>query len=93
MELHPGLLLVAGWLDPPGGHLILATFGPEGPSECSGLPVVRYDAGAIARELGEQYALLSSRILDHRTPPGRLQQFTYAHLRRGPCPRNLSADR
>jgi hypothetical protein len=26
----------------PEGHLILATFGPEGPTRCSGLEVVRY---------------------------------------------------
>jgi SAM-dependent methyltransferase len=28
----------------PGGHLVLATFGPEGPTECSGMPVSRYDS-------------------------------------------------
>ena len=27
-----------------GGHVIMATFGPEGPEQCSGLDVVRYDA-------------------------------------------------
>ena len=26
----------------PGGHAILATFGPDGPTRCSGLPVARY---------------------------------------------------
>jgi len=28
----------------PGGHVIVSTFGPEGPTKCSGLDVVRYDA-------------------------------------------------
>jgi 2-polyprenyl-3-methyl-5-hydroxy-6-metoxy-1,4-benzoquinol methylase len=28
----------------PGGHVIVATFGPEGPIRCSGLDVSRYDA-------------------------------------------------
>src|SRR5437763_1988429 len=28
----------------PGGHLILAIFGPAGPAQCSGLPVARYGA-------------------------------------------------
>lgn len=27
----------------PGGHVLIATFGPDGPSQCSGLDVVRYD--------------------------------------------------
>ena len=29
----------------PGGFVIVATFGPEGPEMCSGLEVVRYDEG------------------------------------------------
>ena len=31
----------------PGGHVIVATFGPEGPTKCSGLDVVRYDPDAL----------------------------------------------
>jgi 2-polyprenyl-3-methyl-5-hydroxy-6-metoxy-1,4-benzoquinol methylase len=27
-----------------GGHVIVSTFGPEGPQKCSGLEVMRYDA-------------------------------------------------
>jgi hypothetical protein len=27
-----------------GGHVMVSTFGPEGPTKCSGLDVVRYDA-------------------------------------------------
>ena len=30
-----------------GGHVIVATFGPEGPEKCSGLDVVRYDADSL----------------------------------------------
>ena len=36
----------------PGGHLIIATFGPEGPDACSGLPVQRYSPKALAETLG-----------------------------------------
>lgn len=66
----------------PGGHLILATFGPDGPTECSGLPVRRYDAEAISQVLGDDYELLSSRLKEHRTPSGKAQQFMYALLKR-----------
>src|SRR4026209_1470630 len=38
----------------PRGHLIIATFGPQGPERCSGLPVVRYGADALATQLGHQ---------------------------------------
>ena len=32
-----------------GGHVVVATFGPEGPTKCSGLNVVRYDPEQSAR--------------------------------------------
>jgi SAM-dependent methyltransferase len=66
----------------PGGHLILATFGPDGPDTCSGLPVQRYSAALLSEALGSDFELLSSRLEDHRTPSGRRQQFLYAHMRR-----------
>jgi SAM-dependent methyltransferase len=31
----------------PGGHVIVSTFGPEGPTKCSGLEVMRYDANSL----------------------------------------------
>jgi SAM-dependent methyltransferase len=65
----------------PGGHLILATFGPEGPEECSGLPVQRYGEETMQKALGADFELVSSRLTDHRTPSGRHQQFLYVHLR------------
>lgn len=77
-------LAVLGRSLKPGGHLILATFGPEGPTECSGLSVDRYDAAKISRTLGADFALISSRFVEHRTPSGRTQQFIYAHMRHQP---------
>jgi SAM-dependent methyltransferase len=68
----------------PGGHLILATFGPQGPTHCSGLPVERYGADDIQRILGDDFELISSTLAAHRTPSRRSQQFHYAHLLRRP---------
>jgi len=65
-----------------GGHAILAAFGPQGPTRCSGLPVVRYSAAKLSLLLGGDFELLSSRLQDHRTPSGATQQFVYAHLLR-----------
>jgi SAM-dependent methyltransferase len=67
-----------------GGHMIMATFGPEGPTQCSGLPVARYGATDLSQVLDEEFEFVSSRIEHHRTPAGRHQQFLYAHLRRAP---------
>lgn len=66
----------------PSGHLILATFGPQGPEQCSGLPVARYSADQIAALFAEDFALSASRLRTHRTPSGRTQQFLYVHLTR-----------
>lgn len=67
---------------PPGGHVLLATFAPDGPTHCSGLPVCRYDAEALADELGPEFALLRAERELHATPWGALQAFTWACFRR-----------
>lgn len=61
----------------PGGHLIVATFGPDGPTQCSGLPVARYDAQALHAALGGGFELLHSAAEIHCTPWGSEQQFVY----------------
>jgi SAM-dependent methyltransferase len=65
----------------PDGHLIIATFGPNGPTRCSGLPVARYGSDELSSILGEGFELISSRHKEHRTPGGHSQEFVYAHLR------------
>ena len=66
----------------PGGHLIVATFGPAGPTRCSGLPVVRYGATDLAELLGGGYELLRQETVEHTTPGANTQQFVYALFRR-----------
>lgn len=66
----------------PGGHLVLATFGPDGPTECSGLPVRRYGADALAALLADRFLLIDSELTEHRTPSGSTQQFTFALFER-----------
>jgi SAM-dependent methyltransferase len=61
----------------PRGHVILATFGPEGPTRCSGLGVKRYSAPMLAALLGERFVLRDSVSEDHYTPRGLAQQFLY----------------
>ena len=65
----------------PGGHVIVATFGPEGPTKCSGLDVVRYDADTLHGEFGKSFRLLKSRTEVHKTPWGTEQQFLYCLCR------------
>ncbi|MFA6230466.1 MAG: class I SAM-dependent methyltransferase [Rhodanobacter sp.] len=65
----------------PGGHVIIATFGPQGPSKCSGLDTVRHDAESLQRELGPRFTLVEQRTELHHTPFDTMQQFVYAHFR------------
>lgn len=63
-----------------GGHVIVSTFGPEGPTRCSGLDVVRYDAESLRGEFGKRFRLVESSTELHRTPFGTTQQFLYCHF-------------
>ena len=65
----------------PQGHVLMATFGPDGPTHCSGLPVARYGADELAATL--EFELVSSHLEQHRTPRGKSQQFLYAELSAG----------
>ena len=65
----------------PGGHAIIAVFGPEGPVRCSGLPVIRYDSESLKGELGTSFVMVESREELHLTPSETAQQFVYCHFR------------
>lgn len=64
-----------------GGHVIVATFGPEGPEKCSGLDVVRYDPASLHGQFGPKFRLLDSLTELHETPWGAPQQFMYCLCR------------
>jgi 2-polyprenyl-3-methyl-5-hydroxy-6-metoxy-1,4-benzoquinol methylase len=59
-----------------GGHVIISTFGLEGPTKCCGLDVVRYDARTLNAEFGNSFRLAEALTELHITPAGNRQQFT-----------------
>jgi len=63
------------------GWLVVATFGPDGPTTCSGLPIVRYTQQQLAAEF-PGYELVETAGEEHVTPWGTSQQFTAVLLRR-----------
>ena len=67
----------------PGGHIIVASFAPDGPTRCSGLEVVRYSPDALHAEFGAGFTLVDSVREDHRTPAGSTQAFMYCLCRVG----------
>jgi 2-polyprenyl-3-methyl-5-hydroxy-6-metoxy-1,4-benzoquinol methylase len=65
----------------PGGHVIIGTFGPEGPARCSGLDVIRYDAESLHDQFGVRFRLVESSKELHRTPFGTTQQFLFCYCK------------
>ncbi len=66
----------------PGGLVLVATFAEDGPTECSGLPVMRYSADELHDEFGEPFTLLGHEKESHTTPSGNVQQFVYCLCRK-----------
>lgn len=65
----------------PGGHIVVATFGPHGPEKCSGLEVMRYSPEELHAEFGSEFARLTSATEQHVTPWGTEQEFIYCYCR------------
>jgi hypothetical protein len=65
----------------PGGHVIVSTFGSEGPTKCSGLEVMRYNAESLHGEFGPRFRLVESSKELHYTPFATTQQFLYCYCR------------
>lgn len=66
----------------PGGALVLGTFAPDGPSECSGLPTARYTPAELAALFSDTFDPVDSDREEHRTPWGAVQGFSWVVLRR-----------
>jgi SAM-dependent methyltransferase len=66
----------------PGGHVIVATFAEDGPTQCSGLPVMRYRPDQLHAEFGEPFTLLRHEQEEHHTPFGTIQKFVYCYCRK-----------
>jgi ubiquinone/menaquinone biosynthesis C-methylase UbiE len=62
------------------GFAVIATFASDGPERCSGLPVVRYSAEALAAVFDADLRIVESVRYEHRTPSGSIQPFIYTTL-------------
>ena len=66
----------------PGGHVLIATFGPNGPLKCSGLEIIRYSAEGLQKELGQEFQLEKQLTEIHNTPFNTTQEFLYCLFKR-----------
>jgi hypothetical protein len=66
----------------PDAIAVFGCFAPDGPQYCSGLPVARYSAAQLARQIGTEWLLISQDREEHITPAGTTQPLTWVALRR-----------
>jgi SAM-dependent methyltransferase len=64
-----------------GGHIVVATFAPDGPERFSGLEVVRYSSESLHDEFGRDFEVVDSTRETHHTPFGTEQKFIYCYCR------------
>ena len=62
----------------PGTVAVFGCFAADGPTHCSGLPVVRRDVADLVEFLGPQWRLVAQDRELHPTPGGATQPFTWA---------------
>lgn len=65
-----------------GDIAIIGTFSLDGPEQCSGLPVQRYDSDMITEIFGDYFELIESLNEEHQTPFDTNQRFCWTVLRR-----------
>ena len=70
------------------GHVIIATFGFDGPEWCSGLRVRRYGPETLSQAFGTNFEPVGFHTEKHITPTGASQAFLYGHFRRLGSPPN-----
>ena len=61
----------------PGAIAVLGCFASDGPTYCSGLPVVRRDPADLQEFLGSEWSLVIEDRVPHATPGGAVQPFTW----------------
>lgn len=65
-----------------GSHIVIATFSPDGPDSCSGLPVQRWSVEQLSELFSDFCSVLSYAKYNHVTPWGSEQSFMRLHLTR-----------
>jgi SAM-dependent methyltransferase len=63
----------------PGGYLVLGTFSQDGPAICSGLPVARHSIADLTAALATDFTVIDSKIQEHVTPTGGIQEFAWIY--------------
>jgi len=64
------------------GYLVIGTFSKEGPQKCSGLDIRQYSPEDLQQVFSDGFTLLGCINIDHHTPFGTLQNFTFCSFKK-----------
>jgi len=64
------------------GKLIMGTFSENGPTKCSGIEIKQHSKAELSQLFSEKFDKLKCENVDHETPSGALQNFTFCTFRR-----------
>ena len=64
------------------GYVILGTFSEKGPTKCSGLEIKQYSIAEMSSLLSDNFQNLHCENIDHITPSGAVQNFTFCSFQK-----------
>lgn len=65
-----------------GGFVVISTFSENGPDKCSGLEVKKYSITNLITLFSESFNTMSCKNVDHRTPSGVDQNFSFCSFQK-----------
>lgn len=66
----------------PGGFLVIGTFSENGPKKCSGIEIRQYSVSQMQDLFSDDFTTMSCKNIDHTTPSGGIQNFTFCSFRK-----------
>ena len=66
----------------PGSHFVIGTFSNKGPEKCSGIDIKQHSTAELIGLFSSDFDVVSCRNVDHETPSGATQNFSFWSFRR-----------
>lgn len=65
-----------------GGNAVMGTFSEKGPEKCSGINIKQYSLHDLSELLNDGFETLECKNVDHITPSGAVQNFSFCSFRK-----------
>lgn len=65
-----------------GGYVVMGTFSEKGPEKCSGINIKQYSLHDLSELLNGKFETLECKNVDHITPSGAVQNFSFCSFKK-----------